>query len=1157
MRFNRSFQRIVSGFGFRLSGFRHGCLLSLVLAVAFAAAGCTKAAKKLRYLTSANRDFAAARYEKAEIEYLKVLQVAPLDPTAIGKLGVIYCDQGRYVRASSFLRKAAELTPDDPVVRLKLSLAELSLGQFKAARTNAEQVLQKQPGQDEALAVLAETTFTAKEIEAATLQIGKLRQQDKDRPGYHLALGTLYLRQGQLTNAQTEFNKALQLDPKLPATQMALAGLYWRQRDLARADRAFQAAIQVSPLRSPRRLQYADFKLKTGSVEAGKRIATEMTEKTPDFLPAWMFLAQVALSENKPDEASALAQKVLARDPVYLDALLLDGELLLRKGDGTNAVVQFERAIKAYGPQPKLEYDLALAQLLNKQTAQAMASLGRAIASATNYVDAILLQANLNLRQRNAAGAIPSLSRLAAQRPGIPQPQLLLARAYAAEGRLADALAIYRRLAKNFAQAPAVLFQVGNSMLGSLHQPEEAAKVYRQIAEAFPTNAPVLYAAGKNLATVKHNPEARQAFEKALALDPTLLPAVEGLVDLDLAENQAAAAIARVQKEIAKNPRAALPWLLMAKIHLTQAGALVAKENAKIPAGSRLPLQMADVPAAQDAAHQAESALIKTIELDPNLTAAYRLLAEVYVASNKQKQALEGLKSLVARTNDLGSLMLMGMIQEQVKDFPAARDSYEKLLSLKPDAGMALNNLAYLYAEHLGQLDRAYELAQKASRSQPNDPSTADTLGWVLYRRGDYTRAADLIEQAAAELPKQPEVQFHLGMVNCMLGQEEPARLALQNAVKSPEEFPSKEQARRVLALLNIDVKTAGAAQMAELEKRLKEAPGDPVALARLGAIQERDGATDKAIETYQILLKYAPQDAHAMFKLAQLYAKNPGQAQRALEMAKQAHTTAPDNARISVLLGRLVFEKGDDYRWSANLLEEGARKLPADAQLSYDLAWAEYSLGRLPEAEAAMRAAASSAGTLPAQRFEDAKRFLALVASAKVSTPDTKAVADAEKVLASEPKFVPALMVSALAQEGKGNYKQAAELYDRILAQYPLFAPATRNLAILCCNYLGEDQKGYDLAAKARAAFPQDAEVAKTLGILTYRKADYSRAAQLLKQSVQTRPKDGEALYYLGMANYQLKSKAESKAALLQALALNIQPKLANEARRVLAEFK
>jgi uncharacterized protein HemY len=73
----------------------------------------------------------------------------------------------------------------------------------------------------------------------------------------------------------------------------------------------------------------------------------------------------------------------------------------------------------------------------------------------------------------------------------------------------------------------------------------------------------------------------------------------------------------------------------------------------------------------------------------------------------------------------------------------------------------------------------------------------------------------------------------------------------------------------------------------------------------------------------------------------------------------------------------------------------------------------------------------------------------------------------------------------------------------------------------------------------------------------MAYRHANYSAAAQYLKQSLQTRKDDGELLYYLGMAQYQLKAKAESKAALQHALALNLDPKLASEAKRVLAELK
>src|SRR5262249_2487843 len=130
-------------------------------------------------------------------------------------------------------------------------------------------------------------------------------------------------------------------------------------------------------------------------------------------------------------------------------------------------------------------------------------------------------------------------------------------------------------------------------------------------------------------------------------------------------------------------------------------------------------------------------------------------------------------------------------------------------------------------------------------------------------------------------------------------------------------------------------------------------------------------------------------------------------------------------------------------------------------------------------------------------------------------------------------------------------------QIYNQILSQFPMFMPATRNLGLVYYDRLPDDQKSYDLLTKAREAFPQDPEVSKDLGVLTYRKGDYSRAVRLLTESNQTLKEDAELLYYLGKAQYQLKLKSESKASLQKALDFNLAPKHAEDAKRVLLELK
>jgi predicted Zn-dependent protease len=275
---------------------------------------------------------------------------------------------------------------------------------------------------------------------------------------------------------------------------------------------------------------------------------------------------------------------------------------------------------------------------------------------------------------------------------------------------------------------------------------------------------------------------------------------------------------------------------------------------------------------------------------------------------------------------------------------------------------------------------------------------------------------------------------------------------------------------------------------------------------------------------------------------------------QKALEYAKDAHAAAPDEVSNAQLLGHLVCQAGD-YKWAASLLQDAALKLPDQPALLYDLARSYYGLGQLPSAETALQSALKGAAAF--DQAGEAKRLLSLLVAYRDPAQRQAVAPQLEAILKASPNYIPALMVNELLQQEKGNFPDARKTLDHVLSLNPLFVPATRDLALLCFDRFPDDSRTADLAAKARDAFPDDPNLAKVLGVVAYRRANYSAAAQYLKQSLPTRKNDGELLYYLGMAQYQLKAKAESKAALQQALALNIQAKLAGEARRVLAELK
>jgi tetratricopeptide (TPR) repeat protein len=917
-----------------------GGLVFALSLIAVASAGCSELGPtKEQLLASANEHFAAEQYDKAEKDYREVLRLAPDDPIAVRKLGIIYHGQGQLPQAYPLLKKAAELHPNDLEVQIELGQSSLMMRELQPARDTALAILDKQPGDEQALVLLANTAIAPTDIEETRKLIEDLRQQDRNRPGYHLAIGTLDLRQTDLARAESEFKAALDLDPRSRAALAALGVVYESQNDLKAADKAFKQAADLSPLRSPMRLHYAGFKLRTGALDEARTILGEITAKYPDYLPARVYSMRIACSEHQDsehqdDDCAAQVKDILARDPISYDALFQDGLVNLAKGnaatgDVTKAVREFEYLNDTYTPNPQVLYQLARSYLaFAKNTTLAVSRdafetadtrVTEAVQIDPYFEPAVLLYGELKIRKGSAAAASDALTELIKARPqSTAQAYLMLASAYLV-----------------------------------LQRQDQALRVYRQMTELFPQNPQPQFLIGSILLAQNQHAQARKEFEKSAEIAPDYLPPVEQLVELDIADRQYTAALDRVQKHIDKDPKTAQAWALRGKIYMAQ----------------------------RDFA-RAEQDLLKAIEIDPQLEPAYLLLARYYVAANKQHEAIAKLQAFVQQRKDVAALMQLATIQEQLKNYPAARDAYEQLLTVAANNFPTLNNLAVLYSDHFGQLDKAYDLAKKAREAAPSDPHSADTLGWILVKKGEYGSARPLLQESAVKQSGEPEVQFHLGIALYMLGEEGAARVALQKAVDANEVFPGKDEARARLALLLIDVEKAGAAVRTKLENYLRDRPNDPGALARLATLQERDGDEDRAIRTYEKLLAEDPFHAPALRELALLYGQNlkddsnPADISKAYDLGTKARQTYPNDAEVARALGILSYRQGS-YLKSIELLNDVAGKRNDDSVALFYLGEAFRQMKQWKDCTATL-GRALDLKSLPEPLAEQAKRSLA-----------------------------------------------------------------------------------------------------------------------------------------------------------------------------------
>ncbi len=146
--------------------------------------------------------------------------------------------------------------------------------------------------------------------------------------------------------------------------------------------------------------------------------------------------------------------------------------------------------------------------------------------------------------------------------------------------------------------------------------------------------------------------------------------------------------------------------------------------------------------------------------------------------------------------------MVLAIIYEAQKKYDFSIQHYEKILDINPGSTIAMNNLAYRYAEKDERLNEALKLAQGAKERNPNDPGITDTLGWVYYKKGLYDNAINKFLSSVKDLPDNATVHYHLGMAYFKKGETDGAKTALERALDLNAKFENADHARQILSSL-------------------------------------------------------------------------------------------------------------------------------------------------------------------------------------------------------------------------------------------------------------------------------------------------------------------------------------------------------------------
>jgi len=135
-----------------------------------------------------------------------------------------------------------------------------------------------------------------------------------------------------------------------------------------------------------------------------------------------------------------------------------------------------------------------------------------------------------------------------------------------------------------------------------------------------------------------------------------------------------------------------------------------------------------------------------------------------------------------------------------------ALEWFEACLKRDPKNVGAANNVAFLLADSASQdtaaADRALTLAEEAYRASGGQAATADTLGWLLVKRGRAAEALPILQGAIGTLCEDIRAHYHIARAYEAVGNAPMARLHFEHVAGSAKDASLADEARKALARL-------------------------------------------------------------------------------------------------------------------------------------------------------------------------------------------------------------------------------------------------------------------------------------------------------------------------------------------------------------------
>lgn len=184
--------------------------------------------------------------------------------------------------------------------------------------------------------------------------------------------------------------------------------------------------------------------------------------------------------------------------------------------------------------------------------------------------------------------------------------------------------------------------------------------------------------------------------------------------------------------------------------------------------------------------------LSNMIVSEPDNIAAIMLLGQLHMLDKEYDLAAETYSKALEVTGgkrpaDWRVYFARAIALERANRFPEAEEDFLKALDFNPNHPEVLNYLGYSWVDKGMHLERGLELIERAVDNSPGNAAIIDSLGWALYRLGQYEEAVEQLERSLRLDSMSAEVNDHLGDAYWKVGRKLEARFQWRIAISVDE----------------------------------------------------------------------------------------------------------------------------------------------------------------------------------------------------------------------------------------------------------------------------------------------------------------------------------------------------------------------------------